>query len=161
MQVHILRHGSAETPRPGAQDADRRLTQAGREQLRRVLERARVVQITPTLILSSPYIRAVETAEMAGKVFGYRGDIVRTEALVPSGSPAEVWAEIQGRRNEAQILMAGHEPLLSRVAAYLLNTPTLRLEMRKAMLVRIDVDHFVGQPQGVLQWILPPEALGG
>jgi phosphohistidine phosphatase len=161
MQVHLLRHGSAEDTPAGGTDADRRLTPAGRDELRRVLERARRVKIAPSLVLASPYIRAVETAEIAAEVLGYRGSVVRTDALVPNASPQQVWGEIRSRQNETQILLAGHEPLLSQLAAYLLNAPALRIEMRKAMLVRIDMDRFASDPHGVLKWALPPEALIG
>lgn len=161
MQVHILRHGSAEDVLAGGSDVDRRLTPAGREQLRHVLERAHQAKIAPSLVLASPYIRAIETAEIAAEVLGYRGSIVRTDALAPSASPQQVWEEVRSRRNETQILLAGHEPLLGQVAAYLLHTPALRLEVRKAMLVRIDLDHFAGDPHGVLKWALPPEVMGG
>jgi phosphohistidine phosphatase SixA len=56
-----------------------------------------------------------------------------------------------------QILLAGHEPLLSRFACYLLSTPDLQIEMRKATLVRIDLDGFAPDPLGILKWMAPPE----
>lgn len=161
MQVHLLRHGSAEDTPAGGTDADRRLTQEGRDQLRRVLERARVMRIVPSIILSSPLVRAVETAELAAKALGSAARVILTDALLPSASPVQVWGEIRRRSNETQILLAGHEPLLSRVAAHLLGVVALRLEMRKAMLVRIDMDDFAAEPHGILKWVLPPEALGG
>lgn len=161
MQVHLLRHGSAEDTPAGGTDAGRRLTQEGRDQLRRVLERARVMRIVPSIILSSPLVRAVETAELAAKALGSAARVILTDALLPSASPVQVWGQIRRRSNETQILLAGHEPLLSRVAAHLLGVVALRLEMRKAMLVRIDMDDFAAEPHGILKWVLPPEALGG
>jgi phosphohistidine phosphatase SixA len=101
--------------------------------------------------------RAVETAEIAAKVVGYTGNIVRTEALAPSASPEQVWDEIRSRQTEMQILLAGHEPLLSQLAAYLLNSPALQIEMRKAAIVRIDLDRFGSDPHGILKWMAPPE----
>lgn len=80
---------------------------------------------------------------------------------MPNAPPERVWAEIRSRPDETQILLAGHEPLLSLLSAYLLHAPGFRMEMRKAMLVRIDLDRFAGDPHGVLRWALPPEALGG
>jgi phosphohistidine phosphatase len=157
MQVHLFRHGTAEGIRPGGSDSERRLTATGREEVRRAIQYARPAKIAPTLILSSPYVRTVETAEIAAGVLGYAGSIVRTSALEPSASPQGVWEEIRRRQNEMQIMLARHEPLLSQLAAYLLSAPTLQIEMRKAALVRTDLDRFGGNPRGLLKWMLPPD----
>jgi len=161
MQIYLLRHGTAEGVPPGGSDADRKLTAEGRDEVRRVVWGARRTKIAPTLILSSPLARAVETAEIAAEVLGYSGNIVRTEALVPAASPQRVWNEIRSRQTEMQILLAGHEPLLSQLAAYLLNSPALEIAMRKATLVRIDLDRFASDPHGVLKWMAPPEIWDG
>src|SRR5436190_5664176 len=156
MQVHILRHGTAEDIRAGGSDFERKLTPAGREEVRRAIACVRPA-MAPTLILSSPFARALETAQIAAEVAGYTGNIVRTEALEPNASPHLVWQEIRIRPDESQILLAGHEPLLSQLMAYLLNCPTLHVDMRKATLVRIDIDRFAGKPCGLLRWVLPPD----
>ena len=93
MELYLLRHGIAEDGKPGRPDSERALTDEGREKLRRVLKRARSAGVDPTVILSSPYRRALETAEAAAGELGYKGKIVRTNALVPEGMPAEVWEE--------------------------------------------------------------------
>ena len=156
MQIHILRHGTAEDVKHGGSDAGRKLTAAGRDEVRRAIEHARA-KISPSLILSSPFVRAIETAEIAAAVLGYKGNIVRIRALEPSASPHEVWQEIRNRQNETQILLAGHEPLLSQLASYLLAAPAMQIEMRKAMLLRIDIGRFGQDPQGILKWALPPD----
>jgi phosphohistidine phosphatase len=160
MQVHLLRHGTAEDIQAGGGDFARKLTPAGREEVRQAIERVRAA-IAPTLILSSPFARAVETAQIVAEVVGYKGNIVQTGALEPTAAPHQVWQEIRSRPDEAQILLAGHEPLLSQLTAYLLNCPTLHVDMRKATLVRIDIDRFGGKPCGLLEWFLPPDLQGG
>jgi phosphohistidine phosphatase len=150
MEIYLLRHGIAEDGYP---DSERALTGEGKEKLRRVLKRAGV---KPSLILTSPYRRAVETAEIAAEVLGYSGDIERAQSLTPDGSPADVWEEIRARKNEDAILLASHEPLMSATAAFLLGAPGLRVDMKKAALVRVDVDRFGPQPLGVLKWMLTP-----
>jgi len=153
MQLYLLRHGIAEDARPGMSDSDRALTSEGKDKLRRVLKRAGV---EPSLILSSPYKRAVETAEIAAEVLGYKGKIVRIDALVPHGSPYDVWEEIRARREEFAILLASHEPLMSTMAAFLLESPALQVDMKKAALVRIDCDRPGAKPGGILKWMLTP-----
>jgi phosphohistidine phosphatase len=157
MEIYLLRHGIAEDRSPTGADADRRLTEEGRQKLRRVLDRARAAKVQPTLILTSPLVRAVQTAELAAEVLDVSGSLVKTAALVPEASPQEVWREIRGHRNQESILLAGHEPLFSAATAYLLGAPSLQIEFKKGALVRIDMERLAGEPQGVLQWLLPPK----
>ena len=156
MQIYLLRHGIAEEGKPRQPDAERALTDEGRDKLRRVLKRARAAEIAPGVIISSPYRRAVETAEEAVAALGYKGKIVLSSALVPDGTPAAVWDEIRARRDESSILLSSHEPLMSSTVAYLLGAPTLMVDMKKAALVRIDCEGFGSSPYGVLKWMLTP-----
>ena len=160
MEIYLLRHGIAEDARPGRPDAERALTDAGREKLRRVLKRARQAGVTPTAILSSPYRRALETAEVAVEVLGFQGKVVRTRALIPEASPFDVWEEIRPRKDERSILLSGHEPLMSSMVAFLLDSPAMQVDMKKAALVRVDCDRFGPEPRGVLKWMLTPASAG-
>ncbi len=160
MQIYLLRHGIAEVGRPGQPDTERKLTEEGREKLRRVLKRARAAEVAPTAILSSPYRRAVETAEVAAAVLGYQGKVVRVHALQPEASPADSWEEIRSRQGEAAILLSSHEPLMSALAAFLLDSPALVVDMKKAALLRVDCDRVGPKPKGVLKWMLTPALAG-
>jgi phosphohistidine phosphatase len=154
MEIYLLRHGIAEDNAASGRDADRRLTDEGRAKLRRVLERAHAGGVRPSLILSSPYRRALETAEIAARELGYEGKIVRTPALIPDASPQEVWDAIREYRGESAVLAAGHEPLFSATVAYLLGSTRAMVQFRKGALVRIDVPSSGPAPAGVLQWML-------
>ena len=156
MQIYLLRHGIAEDAKPGHPDTERPLTAEGREKLRRVLKRARTADLDPSLILSSPYRRAIETAAVAAEVLAYKGEIVRTRALVPESSPFDAWEEIRNRKDERAILLSSHEPLMSSLAAFLLDSPAFHVDMKKATLVRIDCDRFGPKAAGVLKWMLTP-----
>ena len=159
MEIYILRHGIAEDHNAGG-DSQRALTDEGRRKLRRVLERAEKAKVEPSLILSSPYKRARQTAELAAEVLGYGKKIVEIETLVPEGSPAALWEDIRARRQESAILIAGHEPMLSSSAAWLLGHPAMQVEMKKGALARIDVDRFGPKAQGLLRWLLTPRLAG-
>jgi phosphohistidine phosphatase len=156
MQIYLLRHGIAEDGAPGRPDSERALTAEGREKLHRVLHRARQAGLSPSLILSSPYRRALETAAVAEEVLDYKGKLVKTRALVPDASPYDTWDEIRTRPEESAILLASHEPLMSSLTAFLLASPTLAVDMKKAALVRIDCDRMGPEPRGVLKWMLTP-----
>jgi phosphohistidine phosphatase SixA len=81
---------------------------------------------------------------------------VKTRALVPEASPFDTWEEIRRRLEESAILLASHEPLMSSLAAFLLASPALAVDMKKAALVRVDCGHLSPQPKGVLKWMLTP-----
>jgi phosphohistidine phosphatase len=156
MQIYLLRHGISEDPKPGQPDSERALTGEGRDKLRRVLKRARTAELDPSLILSSPLRRALESAAVAAEVLSYKGEIVRTPALAPESSPFDAWEEIRKRKGERAILLASHEPLMSSMVAFLLDSPALHVEMKKAALVRIDCDRFGPRAAGLLKWMLTP-----
>ena len=156
MQIYLLRHGIAEDARPGQPDSERALTDDGRDKLRRVLKRARSADLDPAAILSSPYRRALETAAVAAEVLGYKGQIVRVRALTPESSPFDAWEAIRLRKDERSILLASHEPLMSAVVAFLLDSPAMLVDMKKAALVRIDCDRMGPKPGGILKWMLTP-----
>ena len=159
MRIYILRHGIAEDAPAGGADADRALTQEGKQKLRSVLDRARRAGACPSIILTSPLKRAVETAEMATSILDVAADLVRTNALAPSGSPERVWKEIRARKDD-EVLIAGHEPLLSTLVAFLLGCDALMVRMKKGALVCVDVEDEGTQPHGMLNWMLIPKLAG-
>ena len=156
MQIYLLRHGIAEDAGPGTPDSARALTHEGRDKLRRVLHRAHEAGVSPSLILSSPYKRALQTAAVAAEVLSYSANILKTEALVPNASPFDTWSEICSHAGEEAILLASHEPLMSSLAAYLMASPALTIDMKKAALLRVDCERIGRDPKGVLKWMLTP-----
>jgi phosphohistidine phosphatase len=161
MQIYLLRHGIAENAKPGQSDSDRQLTPEGRKKLREVLKAAKAAELKPTLIITSPYRRALETAEIAASVLGYRQDLLRTNALIPGGDPTGVWDELRIHNGESEVMLVGHEPLFSHLTAFLLDAPSLLIDFKKGALVRVDMDQFGPRPRGILRWLLPPKvALG-
>ena len=160
MQIYILRHGIAEDAPPGGSDAGRALTAEGKQKLRKVLECARDAGVQPNVIATSPLKRAVETAEIAAEVLKVKRDLVQTAALVPSGSPLRVWSELRSQKAD-ELLISGHEPLLSKLVAFLLRCPALEVDFKKGALMRVDVDENQAEPHGVLRWMLTVKLAGG
>ncbi len=157
MELYLLRHGIAEDAPPGRADSSRALTPEGRERTAAVVKMARDAGVMPSLIASSPYLRAMQTAEVAAKEFGWKGELLPLVSLVPHGTPQAVWSDVRGLRDESAVLLAGHEPLMASLVAYLLGAPELRVDMKKSALVRIDMDGSGATPRGVLRWMLVPK----
>ncbi len=152
VELYFLRHGIAEDHSATGRDADRCLTEEGREKLRKVLKRAASAGVQPSLIVSSPYKRALETAEIAASQLVYKGEILRVGSLTPDSSPPALWSAIRDHLDQPSILLAGHEPLFSATVAWLLGSTRSMVEFRKGALVRIDIPG--SSPQGVLQWMI-------
>jgi phosphohistidine phosphatase len=154
MQVYLLRHGISQEARPGLGDADRSLTADGRRRLRQTLQAAIRADVKPSLILSSPLKRAVQTAEIAKEVFAYKGEILRTNALLPGAAAERVWDEIRVHKNETGVILVGHNPLFDLLAGYLLGQPELQVDFKKGAILRLDMEAFHARPKGILRWYL-------
>ncbi len=154
--IFILRHGDAE-PRSGSVvEADRKLTPKGKSDVDRVIRVAFVKKPGPDLILTSPYRRAVETAEIARDLLPGKSRMIETQSLLPQAEPEQTWKELRSHVKSKQILLAGHEPHLSHLAAYLLGAPSLVLDLKKGALVRIFMERMGQEPHGELKWIFTP-----
>jgi phosphohistidine phosphatase len=156
MELYLFRHGIAEDAPPGRPDSSRALTDAGRERSAAVARMAREAGVAPSLIASSPYLRALQTAEVAAKQFGYTAEILRLPSLVPHGTPEAVWSDIRDLSDESSVLLAGHEPLMAHLAAHLLNAPGLVVDMKKSAMLRIDMQDLGPAPRGALRWMIVP-----
>lgn len=153
MVLDILRHGIAEERRPGLADARRCLTEEGRDKLRRVLRRAARAGAAPSLILSSPLARAVQTAELAAEELGCKRPIVKTGALAPDADAKVMWNELARYAGEPEVLLAGHQPHIGAFTAHVLGAPRLNIEFKKGALVRVSVD-LAETGRGTLEWML-------
>ena len=112
MRVYLVRHGQAE---PGDPDDLRRLTPHGREQARRLGILLDAEGALPDAIVSSPLLRARETADEMARALGVRAEV--DERLAPGASADDVRAAISGRGRT--VVLVGHEPDCGRAAAEL------------------------------------------
>ena len=154
MQVYLLRHGIAEEARLGMSDADRELTAEGRRKLRETLQVASQADMQPTLLLSSPLLRAVQSAQIAAQALHYKQEIVKTNVLLPDSQLEKVWDEIRVHHDERELLLVGHDPLFSHLAGHLLGAPELQVDFKKGAILRVDFESFGPKPRGVLRWFL-------
>ena len=154
MQVYLLRHGIAEEGRLGRSDADRELTAEGRRKLRDTLHIASRADVRPSLILSSPLVRAAQTAAIAAELLGYQNKVLQSKVLLPNARYEQVWDEIRVHRDEDELMLVGHDPLFSSLAGYLLGYPDLQIDFKKGALFRADFESFGPKPRGILRWFI-------
>jgi phosphohistidine phosphatase len=155
-QLHLLRHAHAGDPMKwGGPDDVRPLTEKGRlqsETLGVFLARA---GFQPDAILSSPRIRALETARLVAAALGVRVDVV--DALGEQLDLESLDRLLRSAGDPRRPVLVGHDPDFSMLAAELVGVADLPI--RKATLVRIDVVRPLQPGQGVLRWLLPPDIL--
>jgi phosphohistidine phosphatase len=159
MNIYILRHGAAEDRELGKADAERRLTKNGKRELQAVLRQALAAGVEPETILTSPLIRALETARIAARELRCE-NVAETKSLTPDVAATQLWTEIKSKRRVKELMLVGHEPQLSRVAGFLLEAP-LAIDLKKGALLKIAVQDNHGPPRGVLKWLLTPKLAGG
>ncbi len=158
MQLVLVRHGIAEERRPGAADAARRLTPDGRRRMRRAARGLGRLLSTVDLLASSPLPRAAETAALLADEVGPRRRVELPE-LSPGSSPEAVLAWLRSRAR-GTVVLVGHEPDLSRLAALVVTgspEPLFRLKKGGATLVRVAGPLRPGT--GQLGWLLGAGAL--
>ncbi len=155
MQLYFLRHGLAEWPEwDPARDHERPLTKEGVKKMKAIAQA--IARLDPKFdaILSSPYTRAWQTADIVANALGLEA---RAEPRLAPGFNIESLTEIVRVNAEAKsLLLIGHEPTFSAVIAQLIGGG--RVVIKKGALARVDVDGD-GELHGELVWLLQPKVL--
>lgn len=161
MKIYIMRHGNARplTEAGVSTDDERPLTDLGRQE---VAVMARVLQHLggdPDLILSSPLVRARQTAEIVSEHFGKRVNVTQAVDLAPGGSPAGVLAQILRSGRPAETLISGHMPGVGMLAGFLAwNQPDAVIRFRTSGICLIELPNEQPAPgRGDLRWLIPPK----
>ena len=159
--LHLLRHAHAGDPaRWEGDDASRPLSEKGRRQARDLGGLLAVIDEPPDLFITSPKVRAVQTAEIVAKALRNRVTVVTDERLGGSLDPALATAIIIDAGPALRPCLVGHDPDFSELLGELIGTGPI--PMRKAALARIDfAGPEVATGRGILRYLLPPELVGG
>jgi phosphohistidine phosphatase len=155
-QLYLIRHGIAEER--GEQwpdDTKRPLTEEGMLRLRRSARGLDRVGITFDVILTSPLVRARQTAEIVGGEINPVPQIVNVPSLAPGGSHQAVLNDIEKQNRRERIALVGHEPGMGELLARLIGTRHA-IEFKKGAVCRVDVDALPPTAPGDLRWFLTP-----
>ena len=125
MELYIVRHGIAidrEDPKCPA-DPERYLTEEGVEKTKGVAKGLAALGVAPGLFLTSPYTRALQTAEIFADALDYaRQKIRRSELLLPGAEPTLLFRELAREKQASSIFLFGHAPHLDDVVATVLGS---------------------------------------
>ncbi len=155
IELYLLRHAHAGDPADWEGDDDSRpLTRKGRRQAKRLGSFMRAVGLKPDALVSSPLVRALETAELVAKA-------LRTEVVVDPRLAGDLGLgrldEILGELDAERPVFVGHDPDFSALVAMLCGAS--RIPMKKGALARLDVERPLRPGGGVLRWLVPPDLL--
>jgi phosphohistidine phosphatase len=163
MRLLLLRHAIAaeRDPERWADDRARPLTKEGERRMRRAALGMRRLGIRFDLILTSPLVRTVATARIAAAVCRPRTEMRLLKPLAPGGGVGGVLGALGGLPPQSEILLVGHEPDLSLLAAALVleRRSELPIDFKKGALARIDTDGAPRPGNGRLIYLLPPRVL--
>ena len=137
MKLYILRHAIAgdrdENLYPD--DSLRHLTEKGEKKMGKIAGHLKHMDVQLDVILTSPYVRAFETAKIVAKIFGVKKkQLVLSEHLIPSGTARDLIAEINEIFQVENLMLVGHELYLSDLVAMLVaGDPSMSIAMKRAV----------------------------
>jgi len=156
MELLVIRHGTAEAHGHPGGDGARALVEKGWRQARAVGKFLARTGCLPGLVLTSPLVRARETALGVCEEAGIDGP-VEVPWLSCGVDPETVLAELRGYSEFERVAVVGHEPDLSELISHLLGAGFGRLRMRKGAVALVVLDE--AMRTGELQFLLPPGAM--
>jgi phosphohistidine phosphatase len=163
MNLYVVRHAIAtERGTPGFEaDSQRPVTDRGREKMTSIARGLKQLETVLQAIVSSPYVRARETAEILAEGLDFKVEAIKfSDALLPMADPAELLKEIATEHAGENLAVVGHEPHLSSFISYLLTANidmSINLKKGGACLMTLDLS-----PRGnpaTLEWLMTPRQL--
>ena len=153
MRIYLVRHSESVGSVPSMPDAARFLTARGRVSFREMALRCRDAGGIPSRILTSPFVRAVQTAEILSEALRYEGEVVLDPRLSPGFDVARLGAVLDDYPGESGIALVGHEPDLGGILTLLLSLPQ-KYAMRKGAIAAIDCRTSADPSRAKLVWLL-------
>lgn len=155
MELYLVRHAEAVERAEGLEDGVRWLTSKGRSAMRAMAARLRRKQVRPSLLITSPLTRAVQTAELLLPEMGKKVRLIADLRLAADGTVDDILGLLSEQRGAGDLLLVGHEPLLSRLAAALLRAePAFRFGKGACLALQLRAN---AEKPAKFLWYAPPK----
>jgi len=158
MDLYIVRHGIAidrEDPKCPP-DPERYLTEEGLEKTKQVAKGVAALGITPDLLISSPYVRAIQTAEIFAAALDYsKQKIHRTDVLLPGAEPSLLFRELAKDKQSSCVFVFGHAPQLDEIIAAAFGAKRNFTSLKKAGVAALNLKR-ISPPSAELLWLATP-----
>ncbi len=143
-----------------ADDSKRPLSKAGIKEQKMVSKMLRKMGVCYDHILTSPYERALETAQITKKVFEFDDRPIECKELSDDFSVDDVLKLVASYGHEETLLLVGHEPYMSTLASALLwPGHPMGVDFKKSAIMSIRFDEVPEKGQGILEFFLRPKLL--
>ncbi|HEY7219882.1 MAG TPA: phosphohistidine phosphatase SixA [Candidatus Binatia bacterium] len=164
MNLYLMRHGIAlaQDDPSVANDAERPLTGKGVKRMRKAAKGVRRLNIPFDAILTSPALRARQTAEIIATALNIEARLEEISGLAPESTVEHLMFGLTRYQDRAHVLLVGHEPLLSNTAAALLGgrkPANVTVDFKKGSLCCIEIETLPAASPGTLRWLLTPKQL--
>ena len=161
LELYLIRHGiAAARGEQYPDDSKRPLTGRGIARLKKQAKALEDLGIGFDLIITSPLVRARQTADVIAESLKVKPPVATSDALAPAGTSAAVIQEIAKHARRARVALVGHEPNIGELAARLIGARTA-LEVKKGGVCRIDFEVLPPKGLGQLRWFVTPKMLRG
>jgi phosphohistidine phosphatase len=161
-ELYMMRHGIAVARGTTgfSEDSKRPLTSDGQKKMAEIAKGLDRTGLKLDWIVTSPLVRAAETADIVAKSLSTRPPVDVCDALRPAGSPEDLVAFLAKRPNRRKVLVVGHEPDLSELAGRLIGAGAhASLTFKKGGCCMISFEEFPPHDPGQLIWWLTPRLL--
>lgn len=162
MNLYFMRHGIAADSMDSSEgsDRERRLTSKGVKRMTKAAKGLAALSLTFDRILTSPLERARQTAKIVAETLRLESGVEEIEQLSPACSVKDLLAALEAYAGQKEILLIGHEPLLSDTISFLLSgKSSAAIQLKKGGLCCLEVDGVPPRDNAVLQWLLTPKQL--
>jgi phosphohistidine phosphatase len=161
VNVFFLRHGEAgKRVAIPSKDFERSLTQTGKDEIEDIARSLEKLGLDFDKIASSPLPRAHETAELVARVQRKPGKVELWDELKPEGNRLDLFRKLSKLKQDADILLVGHEPYLSNVVGEIISgNLASQIVLKKGGLAKVNITSFSPKPSGELRWLLTPGLL--
>jgi phosphohistidine phosphatase len=161
MQLYIVRHGIAidrEDPKCPS-EAERYLTEEGIEKTKQVAKGIAALGIHADLMVSSPYVRAMQTAAIFAAALDYpKQKIRRTDSLLPGAEPSAILRELAREKNASSVFCFGHAPHVDGLLASAIGAQHHITSMKKSGVALVELKR-LSPPNGQLVWLVTPKTI--
>ena len=155
MKVYFLRHGiAADREEWQGKDFDRPLTREGRERMQREAKTIARLDLKLDAIVTSPLVRAKETAEIAAEPLKMQPE--PDEGLGPDFDVKRLGEILRKHASADAIMLVGHEPNMSETIGEIVGSA--KVDLKKGGLACVEVDDAT-DVSGTLLWLIPPKVL--
>lgn len=156
MNVYLIRHAEAERISPLIKDSERTITAEGKKALENAIKFWKVAISQIDILLSSPYLRAKQTAEIVSENFGLTDKFFVDNKLAPGCKTKDI-IELANMFKVEDIAFVGHQPDLSEHLEALISDQNINISFKPATIAKINFEGKVKPQRGTLKYLLPPK----